>query len=345
MRAVSVLLFAALVLLMGTVFMRAYELRGAYQASLFAATQARGVAARVEATLAADAVQEARASSTILFAGDVMLSRGVAGEVVRRGGDYAFPFRLIASTTAPASFFLGNLEGPLSEGGKDMGNPYSFRAAPRFVEGLLFAGFDAVTLANNHIFDWGREALRDTVGILHNADIHTVGAGRNEEEANAPLIVDLPGARVAFVGYTNLNPKSYEAQGDRAGTSNSDAEVLLAAVRRLHREADVVVVTVHWGQEYRTRATDAQRAFGEQLIDAGADLVVGHHPHVVEELQQYHGGWIAYSLGNFVFDQTFSEETNRGAMLHVNVWRHAIDSVRLAPIRINENFQPYSVPL
>lgn len=325
----------------GGLFYYARELRVARDMQSASAIQAARVLVQYDATLAK---QEREASSTILFTGDVMLSRGVRGMIARHNST-AFPFSLIASSTRAPDFLIGNLEGSISARGEDWGNPISFRANPNVVDGLLFAGFDVLSLANNHIMDWGREALSDTVATLESAGIGTVGAGRNEAEANEPLIVNAKGGRVALLSYTSLFPQSFEAKSNTPGTSHFDAQGIADAIRAAKADADIVVVLTHWGEEYRAHSTVVQREMGHALIDAGANLVVGTHPHVTEEVEQYNNGWIAYSLGNFVFDQNFSEETNKGEMLEVHVAHKAIDSVRTRPIFINSNFQPEEVRL
>ena len=324
------------------VFYFAYALRGANDSARAAAVREAQVLAQYTAVLKA---QEREASSTVLFAGDVMLSRGVGRMIARNGGNAAFPFALIASSTRSADVFVGNLEGPISSRGEDWGNPISFRADPGVVPGLVSAGFGALTLANNHMLDWGRAALADTVELLNNAGVKTVGAGRDEEAANQPLIVNTKGGHLALLGYTNLNPKSFEAEGERPGTSHFDADRIADTIRALKERGNVVAVLVHWGEEYRPHATAAQKAFAHALIDAGADLVIGSHPHVLEEVEHYKNGWIAYSLGTFVFDQNVSDATNRGGLFEVHLRHGAVDRAVLREVRINENFQPQEVRL
>lgn len=283
--------------------------------------------------------KERHATSTILFTGDIMLSRDVARQM-RLHDDFLFPFRLIASSTRAADLTIGNLEGPISERGVNQGSIYSFRDDPRTVAGLSFAGFDAMALANNHIFDWGRTALSDTVSILNDDGIRTMGAGRNEEEANAAFVSDVQGTKVAMVSYTDLYPDSFSAHGDVPGISESSEEAMVAAVRGLREKADVVVVAMHWGEEYEIHSNAHQKRIGRMLIDAGADLVVGTHPHVVQEVEHYKNGWIAYSLGNFVFDQNFSNEVKRGAMVRVVLSGGRIRAVDEIPIELNKDYQP-----
>ncbi|MFA6364911.1 MAG: CapA family protein [Candidatus Paceibacterota bacterium] len=289
-------------------------------------------------------LEEEQKNTTLLFTGDVMLSRSV-GKKINEMNDVTFPFLLIASTTRAADMLIGNLEGPISLRGRNQGSIYSFRANPQTIQGLTFAGFRVMSLANNHIWDWGRDALSDSVSLLRESGILTVGAGRNEEEANAPLVVEVKKNRIGLLSYTNLYPKSLNAEGNTPGISAFNEERVREAIKNLKQSADIAVVLIHWGDEYKTKSNNEQQRLAHAFIDAGADLVVGTHPHVSEEVEQYHNGWIAYSLGNFVFDQTFSEETRRGTMFAATVKDAKLVNVVSIPIRINDNFQPEGVPL
>ena len=279
------------------------------------------------------------ATSTIYFTGDIMLSRDVARQM-KLHNDFSFPFHLIASSTRNADLTVGNLEGPISDRGINQGSIYSFRDDPRVAAGLSFAGFDAMILANNHIVDWGRVALSDTVSILNSAGIRTIGAGRNEEEANAAFIADIKGTKVAIVAYTNLYPDSFDANGDIPGISHSSENAMAATLRELRTKADIIIVAMHWGEEYEAHSNAYQERIGRMLIDEGASLVVGTHPHVVQEVERYKAGWIAYSLGNFVFDQNFSDEVRNGIILRLTISDGRIRAIDEIPISINRYYQP-----
>ncbi|MDO8537027.1 MAG: CapA family protein [bacterium] len=276
---------------------------------------------------------------TLSFVGDVMLSRYV-GKVIDKHKDPTYPFLGIAKDLQSADLAFGNLEGPISDRGTDRGSKYSFRADPKVVEGLKFAGFDVVSLANNHIFDWGPQALVDTAELLGRAGIKPIGAGANSEEANRPAIFRLKNTAVAYLAFTNLYPKSFTAGTSSPGVSRSTAKDMQDAVRKLRGVADVVVTSLHWGEEYRATSTAAQQELARALVDAGADLVIGHHPHVAEEIERYKGGWIVYSLGNFIFDQNFSEETTRGLMVTTKIARGKIQDLYSKTIVISKSFQP-----
>jgi poly-gamma-glutamate synthesis protein (capsule biosynthesis protein) len=280
---------------------------------------------------------------TLLFVGDVMLSRAV-GARMQSEGDWTFPFTEIGETLATADLTFGNLECPVSDVGRNRHHLYSFRADPRAVEGLNFAGFDVLSVANNHMYDWGPDALLDTVRRLREAGIHTVGAGANDLEAHYPVLVDLGGLRIAFLAYVNIDPKEAAAAPDRPGVAWLEPERVLADIRFARPLADLVVVGLHWGVEYATRPGRDQIELAHQMIDAGADLVVGGHPHVVQPMEEYQGRWIAYSLGNFVFDQK-DPATRRAVMLKVTTRGKQIDEVTATPIQIDRSFRAVLAPV
>jgi poly-gamma-glutamate synthesis protein (capsule biosynthesis protein) len=279
---------------------------------------------------------------TLLFAGDIMLSRSVAKQM-DKNGDYRYPFLKIADLTRSADLAFANLEGPISAKGYNQGSIYSFRAKPEAVEGLKYAGFDVLSLANNHIWDWGSEALLDTIDILKENGIEPVGAGKNYLEANSPAIKEISGMKIAFLAYTNLYPKSLEAGEDYSGISSFNLESAKNEIKRLREsgEADIIAVSLHWGEEYNPKANEYQRVTAKSLAESGADLVIGHHPHVVQEIES----GVAYSLGNFVFDQSFSEKTMEGAVLKVIVKNKRISEIIPLKIKINGTFQPEEISL
>jgi len=280
---------------------------------------------------------------TLLFVGDVMLSRGV-GERMRSEADWTYPFQQIADTLAAADLTFGNLECPVSDTGRNQHHLYSFRADPKVIEGLTRAGFDVMSIANNHSYDWGAPALLDTQQRLRDAGILPVGAGANDLEAHYPVLIDCGGVKLAFLAYVNIEPKEATAAPDKPGVAWLDPERLLADIRFARPLADLVIVALHWGVEYAAQPQREQVELARQMIDAGADLVVGGHPHVVQPVEEYHGRWIAYSLGNFVFDQK-APGTHRGLMLKVKLTEKQISEVILVPITIGRTFQALVAPV
>lgn len=284
---------------------------------------------------------------TLFFVGDIMLDRGVEWAVNKHGkGDFKFPFLKIADDFKKADILFGNLESPISDKGRKVGSIYSFRADPKAIEGLQYAGFDVLSLANNHIFDYGREAMEDTFLRLREGGIDYVGGGFDKDEAYNPLIKEIRGpssgksVKIVFLAYTNLGSENWEAEGGRSGIAWLTEERLKKDIERAKKEADVVVVSLHFGEEYQLQPTPDQRFFARVSIDSGADLVIGHHPHVIQEIEKYKGKYIAYSLGNFIFDQGFSQETMKGLMLKVLIEGGKIKEVIPIDIQINKFFQP-----
>jgi poly-gamma-glutamate synthesis protein (capsule biosynthesis protein) len=278
-----------------------------------------------------------RRECTLLFTGDVMLSRAV-GSRMETQKDWSLPFHLIAEKLHSADLRYCNLECPVSDRGRDLHHLYSFRADPRAIEGLKATGFDVVSQANNHAYDWGPEALLDSLERLRAAGIHPVGAGQNILAAHYPLLVNVGSLRIAFLAYVDVDPKEAAAGVDRPGVAWLDPAQALADIRFARPLANLVIVCPHWGVEYALKPTRDQVELAHQMIDAGADLIVGSHPHVVQPLENYHDHWIAYSLGNFIFDQE-NPTTHRGLMLRVTVRDKQIAEVLPIDIKINSTFQ------
>jgi poly-gamma-glutamate synthesis protein (capsule biosynthesis protein) len=279
---------------------------------------------------------------TLLFTGDVMLSRAVGWRMAAQK-DWSLPFRLIADALRNADLRYCNLECPVSDRGRNLHHLYSFRADPQAIEGLKAAGFNVVSQANNHAYDWGPEALVDSLERLRAAGIQPVGAGQNILAAHYPLLVRVGGLRIAFLAYVDIDPKEAAAGVDRPGVAWLDPAQALADIRFARPLADLVIVCPHWGVEYALKPTRDQVELAHQMIEAGADVIVGSHPHVVQPLEKYHDRWIAYSLGNFVFDQQDSA-THRGLMLKATVRdKHIIDVTPIS-IAINSRFQAILTP-
>jgi len=278
---------------------------------------------------------------TMLLAGDVMLDRGVAFWVARYGeNDWRFPWQFVAKRLSGADVVFVNHEGVMSAVGQDAGGVYSFNFPLTALDGLLFAGVDVVSLANNHSFDWGGAALCDTRKRLVVAGVGVVGAGCDYVEANAPYIHSFPdGSSVGFLGFTPFY--EYGAAGaDYPGISEYSLVSMREQIVALQAKVSVVAVSLHWGDEYVSQPNAEQQRVGRALIDAGADIIIGHHPHVVQEVEEYNGGWILYSLGNFIFDQYFSEETMEGLVGVATVRGGAVVSVETEKVSLNQYFQP-----
>lgn len=267
---------------------------------------------------------------TIFLVGDIILNRGVEYMVEKRGeGDFKWPFLKIAKYLSKADLLFGNLESPISDKGFKVGSIYSFRAEPKSIEGLKYCGFDILSLANNHAFDYGREALEDTFLRLKAAEIDYVGA-------NFPLIKEIKETKIAFLAYTNLGSPYWGINW----ADWNNLEEIKKDIEETKNKADILIVSLHAGEEYSSEPNQFQIEFSQAAIEAGADLIVGHHPHVIQRSEKYKNGYIFYSLGNFVFDQGFSEETMRGQIIEILIENGKIRDAIPKEIKINDFFQP-----
>lgn len=287
-------------------------------------------------------VQTENATSTLVFVGDIMLSREV-GSIMKRKNDWGYPFLLASSTLQNADLTFGNLEGPISNGGIKVGSKYSFEADPQVIAGLEAAGFNVLSLANNHMWDYSSVAFRDTLTILDANSISHVGAGRTYDEAHMPVIKEVHGVKIAYLAYTNLLPASLGTRGDKDTVAAFDREQMSLDIQHAKQVADIVVTSFHWGEEYQTAHNAAQEDLAHFAIDTGVDLVIGHHPHVVQEVEQYKGKYVVYSLGNFVFDQNFSPDTKNGLMLTVSLEGKNITEVKPQRVEFTSTYQPFLV--
>lgn len=277
---------------------------------------------------------------TLIFVGDIMLSRSV-GARIAKNNDPLFPFRFSRDFLHRGDITFGNLESVISDTGRNVGSAYSFRADPFVLDGLVDAGFDVVSIANNHAFDWGRSAFSDSMSRLMQAGIRPVGGGASYDEANTVVVLERSGIRFGWYAYTNLLPKTLNAKEAIPGLSEFDEQKITQRIQtdKKEKNLDYTIVSMHWGNEYATEANTMQKKIAHELVDAGADIVIGHHPHVVQEVEWYKGKYIAYSLGNFVFDQYFSPDTMQGLVVHLTCDENGIMRAEHFSSVLNASYQ------
>ena len=243
--------------------------------------------------------------------GDIMLGGRVALTIEKTGADPLF--ENMQPYIDPDALIFGNLEMPFSHGGPSyLGGVHpSYRVPASCVQAVEALRLRVVNLATNHILDWGPEALELTLSLLRERGIETVGAGLNEKEARKPAIVRAAGLKVGFLGYCKRG--EYTSRGNRPGAAFLDADNILADITALRKRVDVLAVSLHWGLELSDHPSPDDVGLARKLVRAGADLVLGHHPHVIQGIEQYQGGLIAYSLGNFIFDNSAGHIVSRQA--------------------------------
>lgn len=292
----------------------------------------------------------APSSLTVAAVGDVMLSRGLTNATRRHGPDY--PFAVLGARLAAADLAMANLESPLADCGSPLpGKAICFRGQPELAGALQRAGFDVLSLANNHSLDYDWPALEQTLTLLAAHGVHSVGAGRDLRQARRPVILERQGIKVGILAYTDFAdlyydsryPRRFRATADLPGVAPLVPAEACADVAALRARVDLLVVSLHWGVEYSPRPTGDQRQAAHALADAGADLILGHHPHVVQGVEVYGRTVIAYSLGNFVFDQVHPEETRYGILLEASADRQGVRSVCLLPVYLTHG-QPAPTP-
>ncbi|MGO4347261.1 CapA family protein [Paenibacillus sp. MCAF9] len=246
---------------------------------------------------------------SLSFVGDLLVADYVSAITAREGYEYLYqPAMLYLSEP---DLTAGNLEFPVTKRGTPVtGTPYVFKGSPDVLPSIRNAGFDVLSLANNHALDQGVEGMLDTMKYLDEAGLSHMGAGNNDTEAFTPVIKEVRGIKVAYIGLSRVVPfSSWKADKNTAGLAETyDTRRATEAIAKAKKEADIVVVMVHWGKERVDQPEPYQKDFGKQYIDAGADLVIGSHPHVLQGFEMYKGKWIAYSLGNFIFS-SYPKET------------------------------------
>lgn len=276
--------------------------------------------------------------STIELAtvGDVMLSGGVQERIEEFGPDY--PFEKVDEVVSQADLAFCNLECPISCSEISIIKPNVFGVKPQDAKGLSFAGFDIISLANNHALDMGRKGLLGTMKFLKEEAIHYVGAGETYQEAKSPVILSLKGITVAFLAYCLYPLEGVVFKEDAPSVALYNPVNVRQALEELRHKVHIVVVSLHWGTEYAKSPSAEQREKAHRLIDWGASLILGHHPHVLQEIEEYKGGVIVYSLGNFVFDQR-RQETKKSMIFKAKLSKNGVLEYSTLPVRI-EDFRP-----
>lgn len=287
--------------------------------------------------------------TTLTVVGDIMLDRGVAAV---SPDDPAAALEPMQRRLARADLTVGNLESTLSTAGEPrQPGDDSFAADPGVLTGLDAAGFDLLSLANNHTGDYGETALLQTLQRIDDSPIARVGAGRSARAAWRPVVLRHEGVSFGFLAFNAIG-ETPRATADspgaaairmqpRTGPLNAgDLSRMTRSIGRLAQRVDVVMVLPHWGAQYVHQPVPAQRTVGAALIDAGADLVVGGHPHVVQGVQLHDRRLVVHSLGNFIFDMDFYVRTQEGVVLELVFWDGVLRGARFAPYVIGADFAP-----
>lgn len=291
---------------------------------------------------------------TMAFGGDIMLDRGVKDSVVKNfNDDYSAIFENL-DVFKNSDIAFANLEGTASDQGADLHNLYSFRMDPDVVPALAGAGFNILSVANNHIGDWGIPAFTDTLANLEENEIAYTGGGLTKAEAETPTIINKNGIKIGFLGFSDVGPNDMAATNSTSDLP-AQAGILLASdpdfdniIKNAATQVNDLIVSFHFGIEYQTKHNARQEELAHEAIDDGAKIVIGTHPHVPEDTEVYSPkgctqssctGYIAYSLGNLVFDQSFSANTMQGIILEMKLYKDGSLTVQKDTTQLNSAFQ------
>jgi len=281
------------------------------------------------------------ATVSIMAVGDIMMGASLEPAIKQNGPDH--PFARTAPILSRADIAIGNLEAPFGTKGKPFKKRFTFLVPPSYAGAIKRAGFDVVALANNHIMDFGPEPLKQTLYTLDSLGLAYSGAGINLSAARRPAILERNGLKIAFLSYSKVNPPEFWATAGKPGTAPGVAAYIREDIAAAKKQADLVVVSFHWGAELMDTPKGYQRDLAHLSIDSGADLVLGHHPHILQGLEIYKGKLIAYSLGNFAFGSR-SRKCTQSIILEARMSVSGIEAARLIPICVDNlrtNFQPY----
>ncbi len=257
----------------------------------------------------------AQPTFSLVFAGDTTLD-DAPGALIERGGD---PLHSFATLFAQADVRIANLECVVATGGAATDKNYTFRAHPRVLP-VLRKHLDGVTLANNHSGDYGRAAFAEMLGHLQAAGLAQAGGGLNLTQAHTPWMLERAGMRVAVLSYNEFMPRSFEANHNAPGIAWSEDEQVVADIQRARQVhgAQLVLTFMHWGWENEPVANPRQRHLARLMIDAGADVVIGGHPHVTQDIEFYRGKPVVYSVGNFVMKETDNDRQRQAWVLRMD---------------------------
>lgn len=275
---------------------------------------------------------------TLIFGGDVMLARHVQ-VLQEREGSYKVAWENIKDEFLSADIAVINLESPFVTTGPYPTEGFVFRTKPENINGLVESGIDVVQLANNHFGNAGEQGMIDTFFLLEKENILYVGAGTSTQAARQGKIIEVSGKKIGLVAQSYEVPW-YAASNKKSGIATLDALALSEQIQNLKKQgADFIVAMFHGGIEYTREPNADQIRFAHTAIDAGADVVIGHHPHWIQNMEEYKGKYIFYSLGNLIFDQDWSQETSEGLVVKLEIDDNKVN-VFLHPVIIENNFKP-----
>ncbi|MFG6116716.1 CapA family protein [Halobacillus sp. MO56] len=279
---------------------------------------------------------------TLTFTGDVLFAWSLEQTVAESGFEY--PFQHVKDYFLQDDFTFVNFETPATERGVKEDKIYNFRTKPDAMDALANVGVDGVALANNHTLDFGIDGLLDTLHFADEAGLAAIGGGANENQAYQAYETTIQDKKVAFLNFSKVLPYiEWYAVGDRPGVASGyQMDRVLKIIEQTKQTNDYVFVQIHWGKEKDTQFNESEQAYAHAMIDAGADGIIGSHPHVLQGFEIYNGKLIAYSLGNFLFPDYVKGETAQTGVLQLEIDENEEATYRFLPHFIeNDVIKPH----
>ena len=282
--------------------------------------------------------------------GDILIAN--APESLEKENYPGYIFAGIAQFLDGADVVAGNLEGPLAAFGLPMENKYCIHSSSIAAEGLKVAGFDLLFLANNHILDYGEESLVETTRLLDNSGLLFTGAGKNIACAREPALIEMKGVKLGFLAYAWVEVTEATAATHRsAGVAPMEYRLIKEDILKLKKKVDSVIISLHWGFCEYHLPYPRHIELAHKLIDAGADVIIGHHPHVLQGIEEYSNGLIAYSIGNLVFPDyefrgkkiTNSDANKTTILLNIELSPNGYSDYSIVPLKADEHFRPFPI--
>jgi poly-gamma-glutamate synthesis protein (capsule biosynthesis protein) len=282
----------------------------------------------------------------LVFVGDLMVDRGVENSVKNNmGGDFGKLFEHVGSYFKGSDGVFLNVEGPITAKGENVGSRFSFAMDEKIVPVMVANNVKIVSFANNHVGDRSTAGFLNTLANFEKYGLPYVGAGRNSAEASAVKTIQVNGLKVGFIACSDVGPEWLKATDTAAGQQLCSNPNLPTIIKNAHEQVDFLIFSAHWGIEYKSR-TARQQTLAHMAIDNGADIVIGTHPHVVQTTEWYKDKFIAYSVGNFIFDQYFANETMQGLLVDATISKHKIENITMKTIELSpegNKYQPIEI--
>lgn len=271
--------------------------------------------------------------------GDHPLCVGFGAHSKFKSQSQLFPYKYILEEYKNADVVFGNLECALSEKGliKNNYDSIQMRGIPSYIKGLVDSGVDVVNFATNHSMQHGKEPFLDTLKLLDEHDIKYCGVNINDHLVAKPVFLEKNNIRIAFLGY-GMRPRQYFKEPPLY--TEGQEKNILKEITSIKSKVDVVIVSMHWGDEFIDRPSPLEINLARKIIDKGAHLIIGHHPHVIKGIEKYKHGYIAYSLGNFICDMIWDDRLRESLILKCTLSKTGVDEIQLIPVWINNKYQP-----